>query len=254
MAAIPPRLRARVLVTRPRDDADTLAAALAARGVAALIEPLLDIAFHDAALDLAGAQAVLCTSRNGVRALARVSVERSLPLLAVGEATAALARASGFAAVESAGGAVDDLARLAAARLHPERGRLVHVSGAAAAGDLAGALRDRGFTVERRILYEARPAAALSPATMQALRDGDVDVALFFSPRTAGTFAALATAAQVAGCCAGIAALAISPATAAALGGLPWRIRRSAARPDRPSLLAMLDSVIDANSARKPQS
>ena len=104
----------RALVTRPREEAETLAAALAARGVDALIEPLLTVEFGTAATpDLAGVQAILCTSANGVRALARASSERRLPLFVVGDATAARARSQGFTSVESAGGSATDLARLA---------------------------------------------------------------------------------------------------------------------------------------------
>ncbi|MGH7060798.1 MAG: uroporphyrinogen-III synthase, partial [Stellaceae bacterium] len=103
-----PRLP-QALVTRPREEAEALAAALARRGVAALIEPLLEIRYRTAApLDLAGAQAVLCTSANGARALARASRVRDLPLFAIGEATAARARALGFSAVASAGGDATD--------------------------------------------------------------------------------------------------------------------------------------------------
>src|SRR5436190_23939583 len=124
----PGRFGLRALVTRPREDAAELAAALTARGIETVIEPLIEIYFRtEPAPDLAGAQAVLCTSANGVRALARLSGERALPLLAVGDATAARARAEGFADVASAGGDVGDLARLARARLQPDRGRLVHV-------------------------------------------------------------------------------------------------------------------------------
>src|SRR5215208_5601256 len=80
----------RALVTRPRAEAEGLAAALAERGVAALVEPLLDIRYRSEwAPDLTGVQAVLCTSANGVRALARLCGERALPLFAVGEASAA---------------------------------------------------------------------------------------------------------------------------------------------------------------------
>src|SRR5438067_9042653 len=101
-----PRRPLCALVTRPRAEAEGLAAALDARGIAALIEPLLDISYRDAPPpDLAGVQAILCTSANGVRALARLSEDRAPPLFAVGEATAARARAEGFARVESAGGA-----------------------------------------------------------------------------------------------------------------------------------------------------
>src|SRR5437667_3107935 len=118
-------MRVRALLTRPRQDSETLASALAARGIEAVGEPLIEIHFRTTAMpDLAGVQAILCTSSNGVRALARVIGGRGLPLLAVGDATASRARAEGFTAVESAGGDVADLVRLAAARLDPAKGRL----------------------------------------------------------------------------------------------------------------------------------
>ena len=161
----------RVLVTRPREDAESLIAALAIRAIEALVEPLMEIHWQALeALNLAGVQAVLCTSANGVRALARASGERRAPLLAVGDATAARARAEGFDRVESAGGDVRDLARLATARLRPENGPLLHVAGNVVAGDLAGLLCARGFAVERRVLYEARAAAALSTAAAMVTR------------------------------------------------------------------------------------
>ena len=87
-AAIDPsRLGMRALVTRPRAEAAELAEALAARGIAALLEPLLDIRYRELGdpPDLAGVQAVLCTSANGVRAFARLRPERAVKLFAVGE-------------------------------------------------------------------------------------------------------------------------------------------------------------------------
>jgi uroporphyrinogen-III synthase len=233
------------LVTRPQEEAETLTAALAARGLGALVEPLMEIHFRSfEALDLAGVQAVLCTSANGVRALVRASSERNVPILAVGDATAARARAEGFSAVESAGGDVNDLIRLAATRLHPDGGGLLHVAGTAVAGNLAEALHARGFMVERRVLYEARPATALSAAAVGALRSGAIAFALFFSPRTAGVFARLADDAGVAASCARVTALAISPAADAALTGLPWFDRRVARRPNQPALLEELDHLL----------
>src|SRR5437763_17119109 len=114
MIGMSSRFGLRALVTRPRAEAVGLADALATRGIEAIVEPLLDIHYREGpAPDLAGVQAVLCTSANGVRALARLSGERQLPLFAVGEASAARARAEGFADVATAGGNVDDLVRLA---------------------------------------------------------------------------------------------------------------------------------------------
>ncbi len=248
MASIASRHGLRALVTRPREEAGALVEALAARDIGALVEPMMEIHFRERALDLDGVEAVLCTSANGVRALARASRERGLPLFAVGDATAARSRALGFTAVESAGGDFRDLARLVADRLQPDRGRLVHVCGSEVAGDLAGELRDRGFAVERCVLYEARPAASLSAAAISALAALEIDFALFFSPRTAAIFAGLAKAAPMARACETTVALSISAAADAALAELAWRGRRIAERPDQAALLDLLDRLLAERS------
>jgi uroporphyrinogen-III synthase len=235
----------RALVTRPREESESLASALAARGIGTVIEPMMQVHYHGAAkLDLATVQAILCTSANGVRALARVTGERQLPLFAVGEATAARARAEGFTAVESAGGAVADLVRLVTERLRPQNRGLLHVAGNVVAGDLVGALRARGFVIERCVLYEARPVGALSASAVCALRSGMIDLALFFSPRTAAIFVRLANIAGVVPYCRTITALAISADADTVLAGLPWRNRLVSERPNQPALLNVLDSVL----------
>lgn len=245
LAIDPSRHGLRALVTRPRAEAAEVAELLAARGIAAIVEPLLDIHYRsEPTPDLAGVQAVLCTSANGVRALARLSGERGLKLFAVGEASAARARAEGFAEVHSAAGAIADLVRLASGSLRPEAGRLLHVAGSEVAGDLAGELRGRGFTVDRAVLYEARPAAALGAATIRALAAGIVDFALFFSPRTAAIFARLATEAGVADAMRFVAAVSISAAADSALKPLRFRARHIAERPDQNALLAALDRLL----------
>jgi uroporphyrinogen-III synthase len=245
LTEISPRHGMQALVTRPREESQSLAAALAVRDVGSVIEPMMEVHYCvAAALDLNAVQAILCTSANGVRALARVTGERGLPLLAVGETTASRARAEGFTSVASAGGAVADLVRLAAARLRPQNGRLLHVAGNVVAGDLVAALRAHGFVIERRVLYEARPVERLSTAALSALRGRTINFAVFFSPRTAGIFVKLAGSAGVAGCCRTVTSLAISPAADAVLTGLPWQDRRVAERPNQPALLDTLDAVL----------
>jgi uroporphyrinogen-III synthase len=237
--------RCQALVTRPRGDAEALAAALAERGIETIVDPLIEIRYRrDTLVDLAGAQAVLCTSANGVRALAQASTARHPPLLAVGDATAARARAEGFADVASAGGAVGDLVELAAAQLRPDGGRLVHVAGSEVAGDLAGALRRRGFAVDRVVLYDAVAASALGHASVDGFRARTIGYALFFSPRTAALFAGLATAAGIAAELDATTVVTISRAADAALAELPWRDRRIAAAPNQAALLATVDAVL----------
>jgi len=235
----------RALITRPRAEAAALAALLGERGIEAVVEPLIEIVENGAALPgLAAVQAMLCTSANGVRVLARSSAERGVPLFAVGDATARAARDAGFSRVESAGGDVDGLARLVRRRLRRGGGRLVHIAGSDVAGDLAALLGADGFAVERAVLYEARSATALSPAAAKLIAAGRIDLALFFSPRTAAVFARLADGAGVCAGLAATAAISISAAADAALGELPFRERIVAATPTQSALLACLEQPV----------
>ncbi len=231
----------RVMITRPREDARPLAEALAARGVETLIEPMLEIVpVVGARVDLAGVQAVLLTSANGARALAAASHARDVAVLAVGAATAAAAEAAGFARVEAADGDVAALADLVATACDPAAGPLVHVAGGHVAGDLAGRLAERGFTLRRETLYTARRVEVLSDAATLAFRRGTIDAVVLFSPRTANSFVTLAARAGVTAELARVRALCLSAAVAEQAGTVAWRALDVAQRPDQVSLLALV--------------
>jgi len=153
-----------VLITRPEPEASATAARVAALGHVPLVDPMLAIRPLDGPpLDLSGVQALVCTSVNGVRALAARTAERTPPLYAVGARTASEARAVGFWDVIDADGDVGALAALLAGRVDPARGALLHAAGAEIAGDLAGALAPHGIALRREVLYEAVTADALMP-------------------------------------------------------------------------------------------
>src|SRR5882724_2654745 len=246
------------LITRPEEDAATLAEALRQRGVGVAIEPLLSIrTLPGVAIDLEGVQALLFTSSNGVRAFAELSQRRDLPCFTVGDATAAAARSAGFARVESAGGDVRDLARLVSEKLQPAGGLLFHAAASAVAGDLAAAVEGAGFGLRRAVIYEAKPAERLADETLRRLADGAIDWVLFFSPRTAATFVRLIDAAPPAErlrLAAGIArteALCLSPAVADAVQKLAWRSVLSALRPDLPGMLQLVDATLAESAPAK---
>ncbi len=235
----------RALVTRPQPGAAQTAAALTARGVAVLVEPMLTIELLPPdILDLGDVQALLFTSANGARAFAVASPERRLPVLAVGNATARAARAAGFEQVRSAAGDAGALAGLAARCCDPSAGALLHACSADVAADLAGSLAGSGFAVRREVLYRARAAEALSPELIGALRGGQLQIALFFSPRTAAVFARLAERNGVGSACRLVRACVLSEAVAGALAGLAWRGIRVARRPDREAMMAEVDTIV----------
>jgi uroporphyrinogen-III synthase len=231
----------RVLVTRPRGDAEDTAAKLVVRGHQAVLVPLLDIQFRtgsDIALD--DVQAVLITSANGVRALSARTKRRDVKVLAVGEQSAKAARELGFADVDGADGDALALADLTAMQLKPQSGALFHASGAETRGALAETLTAQGFSVRSEVLYDAVAATTLPAEARTALVQGTLDAALFFSPRTARIFADLVAGEALKDACRTLGAYCISEATASELHALSLRDVRVASEPNQDALLALL--------------
>jgi uroporphyrinogen-III synthase len=227
----------RVLLTRPLEDGAETARQLTLRGHQALLAPLLSVRFLDGPeIALDGVQAILATSANGVRALARRTQARDLPVFAVGPQTAAEAKKLGFAKVKSADGDAAALARAVRDWAAPAGGALLHVAGEGNDGKLAASLPD--FSVRREILYAVTPAREMPDDIVNWLLLSQVDAALFFSPRSAAIFRDLALREGLR--MDGILAGAISPAAAAALDPLRFAELRIAARPDLENLLNLL--------------
>lgn len=238
----------RVLITRPESEATALEVALAGRGHATVIAPLFRLQFLQPPADfsaaLASCQAVLLTSANGARALAEASEQRSKPVFAVGDTTAATAEGLGFTNVVSAAGDGRALAALVREKLDPAKGPLVHVSGVDVAGDLAATLT--GFELRRFALYEAREADVLPDSAQAALQARALDAATFFSPRAAAVFVHLVEAAGLQDACRDVTAIAISAAAAQPLHGLPFQAVRMAAKPSRQGVLDEIDRLAEA--------
>ncbi len=238
-----------VMVTRPREDADALAQALAERGFDPVLEPLMSIDYiAGPPLDLDGVQALLATSANGVRAFARRDQRRHLPVYAVGDASASAAAEAGFATVNSASGDVAALADLVRGRLDADGGDVVHVAGSRLAGDLAGMLAGHGFTCRRDVLYEAHPSRALSAGAVRDLEGGALDGVVFFSPRIAAVFAGLVREAGLEGTVGLLAAFCLSPAVAGEARALSWDRVVIAGRPEQDSLLRAIEDWREAGT------
>ena len=146
-----------ILITRPAEDALGLAQRITALGYRPIVAPMLRIVRRSPHLPSV-VQAILVTSGNALAALPA----GPLPLLAVGEATAARARAMGFANVFSAGRDALALAELAARVADRKAGPLLLASGAGQGTKLAADLRERGFRVIRRVCYAALPVSRFS--------------------------------------------------------------------------------------------
>lgn len=241
-----------LLVTRPAEDAEATAKKLRARGYKPVLSPLLTIAvLADAPLpDLADYRGIIVTSANGARALAERTARRGDLIMAVGDHTAAKARALGFTQVESADGDAVVLVNYVRDRLDPHEGKLLHVRGESVAVDPLPLLEDAGFTVDSCILYRADPSADLSPAALAALTAGTVAGVLLYSPRSAKTFEAALTRGLPPATAERLTAYCLSPAVAKALT-LPYRAVAIAPHPLGEALLGLLPKVPSAAREEK---
>lgn len=178
----------RLLVTRPEPDNERTAAMLRAKGHDVMLAPMLRIEpVPNVDLGAPPWSGVLLTSANGARALAahpRRGEMLALPVLAVGRASADVARGAGFADVISADGDADDLVRLAAGRFAGARSPLLYPAGEDRSRDLAGALSAQGIGVHTVVAYRAVAANEFSAEVRAALTQSRVDGVLHFSRRS----------------------------------------------------------------------
>jgi uroporphyrinogen-III synthase len=208
----------RVLVLRPEPGASATVERARERGLAAIAVALFEIEPLDwQAPDTAAFDGLLLTSANAVRhggeQLQRL---RTMPVYAVGEATAAAAREAGFdiAAVGEAG--VDRLLGSVEAEL-----RLLHLCG-----------EDRREPADARQRITTIPTYRAKSIDAPKLAPAAGDVALIHSPRAGGRFAELVGERK------GISIAAISPAAAEAAGS-GWAAMEAAAEPTDDALLAL---------------
>jgi uroporphyrinogen-III synthase len=181
------------LVTRPQPDADDTAARLSALGIEATAVPLLER--HALATSLpesAGFSALALTSTNALRVLeetGRLAPYLGLKVFAVGERTAAAARAAGFETAVAAGGTLAQLVEvIAGAGL---AGPVFYPAARHTSGDLARALAPAGVMVVTVRVYDMQPATTLPGTVREGLAEGRYAGALLYSRRTAETFVRL---------------------------------------------------------------
>jgi uroporphyrinogen-III synthase len=216
-----------VWVTRAQPGAAATAARLGALDFEPLVLPVLEVRTLPALIDLSDVAALAFTSANGVAAFAAACAQRRLPVFAVGDASAAAARAAGFAEVVSAGGDVAALARLIAAAR--PGGAVLHPG----AAEPAGALAPEGVEVRALALYETVSAVVtlgdLGPV------EGLAGV-LIHSPKAARRVAEILAGQEVSR----LHAWCISPVAAANLTPLALAAVTTAPLPNEEALLSLM--------------
>lgn len=241
----------RILVTRPEPVLQEICAALEDLQHEVIVSPLLEVEnLPLPTLDVGGTQALIVTSRNAVRAIARtrqLKQLRAIRVYAVGIATADEARDIGFTDVIAGPGDACALCQMIVQSADPRLGRLIHLAGETVSFDMVSALTRAGFTATTVGVYRARPAVALTKIANEALRSGRLDAVILMSPRSARTFSAIVAADDLRKAAQNLIYICISRPTADALDDLQPRQIQVAENPS-------LEGVISLANRISPQS
>lgn len=240
-----------ILITRPEPDASEWRAQLEARGVTVSVDPLLKIEFLSPTLiDLDGVQALIATSRNGLRGLAAsTELDRFVtkPIFVVGPGTAELARTFGFTILHEGPASARDLVGVVAQAADPNAGNLLHVCGDKLAFDLNSALSPLGFDVRRHTVYRSRPADQLQPQTITDLASGAIDTVSLMSPLSAKTFVATALDAGLDKACREVIYICLSDQVAERLSLLKPLSIRIAKQPNSSAMFTLIETLVATN-------
>jgi uroporphyrinogen-III synthase len=215
-----------VLVTRPQPAADEFAEKLRRDGYAAYVAPMMEyVAVEANVADLVFYQALIFTSAQAAEVFATLSPERTQPVLAVGDTTAAAAKKAGFANVHSAKGNSNDVAALVRAetpKLHLKK--ILHPCSADTPDDIGKAVASLGVEVVNRPIYKAKLVDDMPQDVVEALQKGTIDVVMLFSARTAENFVKLMVQKGLKDLSPKLEVICISAPVASALKGLPWHV------------------------------
>ncbi len=232
----------RILVTRPDPDAERTAAALAARGHAAVPAPVTAIRRQAAVLPSGPVQALAATSHHAFGDLG-ADFERFLPVYAVGRRTAEAARAAGFRDVRTGTGDASGLGDLLRLTL-PRPARLIYLAGRDRKPALEEAMSAAGYEASVVETYAAEALAEWPPAVVEALRSSDTEIeaALHYSRRSAELALSLADRAGLTDAFLRLRHVCLSEDCAEPLRARGAPAVAVAARPDEDALLALLDA------------
>lgn len=235
----------RLLITRPAGQVQAAAEALRARGHEVLACPLIAVQrTGEPKPSLTATQAFIVTDADGARALANAVGVRTFPVFCESAGTAAELNRLGFKDARSADGDATTLARLIEKNLTPKLGGLVYVCSTSAPVNLSAMLSNMGFAVRMAALYAVTRADALPAALAEALKNGALDGAAFFSADEARAFVQLVQKANLDALTENMIAVVAAPVIAAPLTVLKFKRVVTAPRSDAETLIGFIDDTL----------
>lgn len=230
-----------ILVTRPIDEATPTAERLEAMGHHVVMAPAIRV--EPVSFEIPDeSRSIIVTSKNGAR-LGLVNVgNKARPIFAVGDKTADEARNLGFTNVTVGPGTARQLVPLLLECGLTEKRKYTHLCGTTLSYNISDVLKNEGLDAVNTVTYQARALRGLSGGVQEALDEGKIDTALFYSPRTATIFEETVAEYGRSDWLRNMDALCLSTRVAENLLG-PWRNKSYAVIPTEKAMFSLLGAA-----------
>lgn len=230
-----------ILITRPIDEATFTAERLEAMGHRVVMAPVIRVEAVSFELPESN-RSIIVTSKNGARIGLTSVGDKERPIFAVGDQTADAVRELGFTNVTVGSGTARQLVPLLLECGLSEKRKYTHLCGSTLSYNISDVLKNEGLDAENTITYQTAPVGGLSAGVQEALDAEEIDVGLFYSPRTATIFEELVADYGRSDWLRSLDALCLSTRVAQNLLG-PWRNKEYAVIPTEKAMFSMLGAA-----------
>lgn len=234
-----------ILLTRPYFQSLATQKELETSGHTVSFSPVLNIqpcAYDTTAFN--NSAAFVVTSANGALHLGMGNeINLSLPIYAVGPATAAPLINAGFSNIHIAEGDAESLIPIILEKQAPSQGIVTYLSGENVTEDIADTLKKHGYQTKRVIAYKAKPIPRLSQTTQKLFQQAKVDVVIFMSYRTALHFTRLIEDGGLSSHLCNIQAVCMSQQVATGLHSAHWQDIHISDKPSLPAIYSIISRL-----------
>lgn len=181
-----------ILLTRPKQQSQDLAAFLENAGFATFIEPLFSVKKNlPAKKPTREITAIIITSANACDAVINFELEKNLPVFSVGKKTAEKLIAAGFYNIVTAENSAESLKELIIKKAD-KAGEILYFHGSEITLDFKKALEPFNFSVQKILAYETFASENFSAEFLEISQQKTFDQVLLFSQNSAKIFFKLA--------------------------------------------------------------
>lgn len=182
-----------VLITRPHFQAQEMKRQLDYLGCQVSIDPLLEVepVNYNEKIYHNSSALVVTSLQASLRIVQADPIDKSKPIYAVGDATAAPLKRNGYENVLVASGDAQSLIKLVLEKHAPSDGLITYLSGWHITQDLAWFLAMQGYSAQRVVCYKTHLVGHFAETTLLLLEREKINVIVFLSARTAQAFSRL---------------------------------------------------------------